>query len=125
MAGITRTMDILVDFADTILYIAKDITCTVPEDEHVPIIWHVSEFLSVQDNGYRKYTVDKNTKVDTGTWRYNPEQGFFPNPDSYTPMDTEKEIMNIVRCLADMQVEKAESELEIDGRLSSIELGLA
>lgn len=125
MADIIRTMDILVDFADTVLYIAKEITCTVPEEENVPIIWHISEFLSVQDAGYRKYTVVKDTKVDTGTWRYDTERGFYPNPDSHTPMDTEKELMNMAQRLAEMQVEKAESELEIDERLSIIELGIA
>lgn len=119
------TMDILVDFAGTVLHIADSITTIVSEFPNEPVVWQVTPFFSVQDYGYTKYTVTKDTTVQPGTHRYDATKGFYLNPDFKPEMDVQEVLMQTRGNLENLMLAKAESELEIEERISKLELGLA
>lgn len=124
-AATIEDMDILVDFAGTVLHIADTITAIVSEFPNEPVTWQITPFLSVRDYGYTKYTIPKDTTVNTGTHRYNPTDGLSINPDYCPTINIEEGLIETKEKLAKLELSKAESEFEIDERLSKLELGLA
>lgn len=87
--------------------------------------WYYSESCKVFDIGYSCFEVES-APEPLEKYCYTLEEGFYLNPNWIEPPKPPEQIVKeLEEKLNLLTLQKAESEFEIDGRLSKLELGLA
>lgn len=111
-------MFILVDQAHVVQY-----KLTVLEETVDPSgldVYKISENLFCSKRGIQAFNVPTGSEdIEPYKYCYTVEKGFYPNPNWKEPLKP------VEVQLEELRLAKAESELEIDERISKLELGLA
>ena len=108
-------MKILTDSQNSVIF-SNDVITGIVENETK--YWKYSDTCRIFDQGYACHEVSS-VPDNVQSYCYTVAKGFYANPNWVAPPKSLETI------LEDLVLAKAESELEIDERISKLELGLA
>lgn len=118
-------MYLILNEVEVILYITKEKPVINQGTDGLEVI-NVSSALSILNNNLEIVEVaDVPKDIVIERYCYNAVDGFYKNPNFVEQYLTISDIIPVHEILDNALLTRAESELEIDERISKLELGLA